>query len=302
MRAERHYHWLSFCRGCNASLSIALLAIAMLLVGSPPFAWAFAQSFYRDCIGAVTAAEVAYQKALANYRLCAGVADAATDILPIRARMRSTSEALAATGFVEPYLEYGHAYYSLYKYYAFSNPRSVNEYLAIGFAWRDHFNALAETYGAAYREAHSAELLALIDAQQLSLPEQGSDLDDHRRRVALEDANFWIALYGTHWAQTKWHYNTGLAQHSYNVWSYYGAPLYGTYAYLSQTLWAFVNAEIDAGQVAHYSLRREAYPEEPTALATRQAYEAITAYYEPVKKYYGGLVDYYRDLTEDFEG
>jgi len=293
-----------FCPAATSSLRLAfcgLFACAIFFFSSVSSGWAFAQSFYRDCIGAVMAADVAHQKAEANYRLCGAVAASATEMPVIRARMKSTAEALAAFGYLETFQEYGHAYYSLYKYYGFSNPKNVNDYLAIGFAWRDYYKGLAESQSAAYQEVHTAELLALSTAQQSSLPEDSSEIDAHRRRVALEDANFWIALYGTHWAQTKWHYNTGLAQHSYNVWSYYAAPLYGTYAYLSQTLWAFVQAEVDAGTIPQYSLRRDFFPAEPTATAIQQAYDAVSNYYNPVKAYYGALVDYYRDLTEERE-
>lgn len=294
-----------FCPRTVASSRAALRTLSLgviLLFGTASSGLTFAQSFYRDCIGAVMAADVAHQKAEANYRLCAAVAASATEMPVIRARMKSTAEAVAAFGYLEPFHEYGHAYYSLYKYYGFSNPRNVNDYLAIGFAWRDYYRGLAESQSFSYREIHSAEMLALATAQQSSLPEDSSQIDAHRRRVALEDANFWIALYGTHWAQTKWHYNTGLAQHSYNVWSYYAAPLYGTYAYFSQLLWTFVQAEVDAGTIPQYSLRRDFFPNEPTPTAIQQAYDAVSNYYDPVKAYYGALVDYYRDLTEEREG
>ncbi len=303
MRTERRSARSVARRSPNADrLVSSSLLIAVALLASPASGWAFAQSFYRDCIGAVMAAEVAYQKAEANYRLCDGVAASATEMPGIRARMKSTAEALAAFGYLEPFSEYGHSYYSLYKYYGFTNPQKVNDYLAVGFAWRDYYTGLAASQSAAYSDIYSAELLALMNAQQGSLPEGSSQIDEHRRRVAWEDANFWIALYGTHWTPTKWHYNSGLAQHSYNFWSYYGAPLYGTYAYLSQTLWAFVQAEVDAFAIPQYSLRRDFFPAEPTAAAIQQAYDGISAYFDPVKAYYGALVDYYRDLTEDLEG
>jgi hypothetical protein len=117
-----------FCPRTVPSSRSALRALSLgviLLLGAASSGWAFAQSFYRDCIGAVMAADVAHQKAEANYRLCGAVAASATEMPVIRARMKSTAEAVAAFGYLEPFQEYGHAYYSLYKYYGFSNPKNV---------------------------------------------------------------------------------------------------------------------------------------------------------------------------------